>query len=203
MRGKPGFVWLKSAVVGCAAAGVTLSIAATALAISVVLPPGGSLATPPTTAATEPDLAGVAIHDALLPFTIKAASGAVLCTGQLQDRVVRSSRTQRLHFYYRIRDTRGTGAIVRMATASFAGPALRVGYRTDGLGTVPPRLATRTAAPGTLLTFAFTDPPVSCAQHQESRFVLIKTVAASFHPGGATRLIATTGAGTSVPTVMP
>jgi hypothetical protein len=151
----------------------------------------------------EPDLNGIVLHDALLPFTIKAPTGAVLCSGQLQDRVVRSTKTGLLDFYYRIRNTRGTGAVAAFSTASFAALPLRIAYRTDGLGSIPPRAASRSAAPGALLTFRFLDPALSCAQRQESRFTLIKTTARVFRPGGMTRIYATTGASASLPTLMP
>lgn len=193
----------KATLAGAAFGGLMLAGATAAFAVSVLLPPGGSLPVPPTTAATEPDLAGVVLHDALVPFAIKAPTGAVLCAGQLQDRVVRSSKTGQLHFYYRIRGTQGTGALGRIITTSFGGLALRVAYRTDGLGTVPPHIAARSVAPGAQVVFAFTDPPLSCAQHQESRFILVKTTTNAFHAGGATRIIATTGAATLVPTVKP
>jgi hypothetical protein len=51
---------------------------------------------------------------------------------QLQNRVVLSTRTGRLDFYYRIPNTQGR----EPATAAFGGPPLRVTYRLDGLGTV-------------------------------------------------------------------
>jgi hypothetical protein len=193
----------RARLVGVTAGGLALLCTGAALAVSVLLPPGGSLPTPSTTAATEPTLSGFVIHDALVPFKITTPDGHVLCSGNLQDRVVRSNKTQRLDFYYRIRDTQGTGAIGRIATLGFGGLPLRVGFRTDGLGTVPPRLAARSAAPGAVVTFTFSDPPVSCAQHQESRFILIRTPATTFTSGGKTEIIATTGPAVSVPTVMP
>ena len=116
---------------------------------------------------------------------------------------MRSTRTRRLHFYYRVRNTSGSGAVNAIATSAFSGLPLDVAFRTDGLGTVPPRRATRSPPPGALVTFELTDPPISCAQHQESRFILIKTTATTFKPGGMTELVATTGAKVSVPTVMP
>ena len=121
----------------------------------------------------------------------------------IDNRVVRSTRTGRLDFYYRIRNTQGPGAVRGIATAAYGAFPLRVGYRLDGLGTVPPRIATRSPAPGALVTFEITDPPVSCAQHQETRFMLIRTPVQAFHPGGKTQIIATTGDEISVPTVMP
>ena len=188
---------------GALAGMATLLAAGAALAISVLLPPGVTLGVPPTTAAAEPSLAGLVIHDTLLPFTITTPAGALVCAGRLQDRVVRSRRTGRLDFYYRIRDTSGPGAIGRLATSAFGGLPLRVAYRTDGLGTVPPRFAGRTGAPGEWVIFYLTDLPLSCAQHQESRFMLIRTPVTAFAAGGRTWIITTAGAGVSVPTVMP
>jgi hypothetical protein len=179
-----------------------LSIAA-AFALTVLLPPGGNLPVPPMTAAAEPDLNGVVIHDALVPFAIKGlASDTVVCSGTLQDRVVRSRKTGHLHFYYRIRNTSGPGVVSRITTSSFAGLVLRVAFRTDGLGTVSPRVAARNAAPGMFVTFAF-DPPISCGQHQESRFMLIKTAASVLRPGGRTQIVANQGLPDTVNTVMP
>src|SRR6266403_5970488 len=192
----------RAGLVGATAGGLALLCAGAALAVSVLLPPGASLPTPATTAATEPTLSGFVIHDALVPFKIATPDGQVLCSGNLQDRVVKSNKTKRLDFYYRIRDTQGIGAVGRIATQGFGGLTLRVAYRTDGLGTVPPRLAARNAAPGAIVTFTFIDPPVSCAQHQESRFILINTPATTFSPGGKTEIFATAGPAVSVPTVM-
>ncbi len=143
------------------------------------------------------------LHDDLVPFTIRNAAGAVVCAGQLQDRVVQSTSTGRLHFYYRIRDTQGPGAVNLITTTGFGGLALRVAYRTDGLGTVPPRRAYRSAAPGEAVRFTLIDPPVSCASHRESRFILIKTPATWFNPGGQTQIRTTTGNSEVVPTVRP
>jgi len=174
-----------------------------ASAISVLLPPGANLPVPSTTAATEPTMDGFVIHDSLVPFSIKTASGAVLCQGELQDRVVQSDKTGQLDFYYAIRNTKGTGAINRLFAGSFSGQPLRVAYRTDGLGTVQPITAVRSAAPGAEVEFTLLDPPVSCAKHQESRFMLIRTDVKTFQAGGKARIVATTGAIATVPIVMP
>lgn len=192
----------KTILAGGVASGLIVFGASVAFAVSAALAPGASLPTPSTTAATEPDLSGTVIHDTLVPFTINGPNGR-LCSGRLQDRVVKSSKTGQYHFYYRIRNTSGPGAIGRIETASFANQRVDVGYRTDGLGSVPPREASRSPLPGQLINFAFTDPPISCARHQESFFVLIKTEATTFHTGGGTRIFSTTGPAASVATVQP
>lgn len=185
------------------AAGLTLLGITAALAVSVVLAPGATVPVPATTAATEPVLDGTVLQDPLVHFVVKNDQGEVLCEGQLQDRVVKSAKTGLLDFYYQIRDTSGTGAIAEITTTSFASQAIRVAYRTDGTGTVPPRFAHRSGPPGALVTFEFTDPPLSCANHEQSRFMLIETQAKAYHPGGHTLIVATGGESISVPTVEP
>jgi hypothetical protein len=159
------------------------------VAVSAPLPPGGSIAVPSTTAATEPTLAGCVIHDALVPFSIKTAAEEVLRAGNC--RIGACGRHGRVGSTSTIASVTLRGR--EPATAAFGGPPLRVSYRLDGLGTVPPRLATRGSAPGALVTFEMADPPVSCAQHQETRFIFIRTPATAFHAGGNTQIIVTTG----------
>jgi hypothetical protein len=43
------------------------------------------------------------------------------------------------------------------------------------------------------VTFEVADPPVSCAQHQGTRFIFIRTPATAFHAGGNTQIIVTRG----------
>ncbi len=172
------------------------------LPVSALLAPGGSIPLPSSTAATEPDLAGVVQHDALIPFVIKDTLGRVLCRGQLQDRVVRSTKSGRLHFYYRIRGGRKflRSAIRIVTTDNFDTDTLSVGWRLDGLGTVNPTTASRTAT-GETIEFAFKDPVLRCGA--ESRFFFIKTNAEKFVSGGMTKLALTTGESVSLKTVMP
>jgi hypothetical protein len=185
------------------AAGLSVLTATAALALWIVLPPAGTVHVPPTTAAAQPVLDGLVIHDALVPFSIKAPTGATLCEGNLQDRVVRSAKSGLYDFYYRIRDTKGSGAIGRFYTSSFAGLPLRVAYRTDGLGAIAPTVAKRTAAPGALIGFAFGDPVFACSNPAGSRFILIATNTKAFRPGGITRIFTTSGAQAVLTTVEP
>jgi len=201
------YIMNKGVSFAAACGAFSLLLTTAALALSIALPPGATVAVPPTTAATEPDLAGVAIRDALIPFQIHSPSGALLCAGQLQDRVVRSSRTGLLDFYYAIRiTTKGTGAIARVARRSYDSLPLRVAYRMDGLGVVPPTRATR-SSPGLDVAFAYLKPPVSCATPQISgpisRFVLIRTGVKAFKLGGLTQIVTTSGAQTVLKTAQP
>src|SRR5262249_32485997 len=72
---------------------------------AVFLPPGGCVWLFGTTAATRPELVGVALQDNLIPFTIVDGVGNPCFAGMVQDTVVKSNLTGALHFYFRIRDT--------------------------------------------------------------------------------------------------
>ena len=174
---------------------------------SIFLPPGtGPTPLPGATAAAEPDLAGVVLHDVLLPFHINNAGGALLFDGQLQNRVVKSTRTGRLHFYYAIRNTRpGLNGIVRaLYTKSFAAtPQAFADFRPDGLGTVKPVSAARNAGGGETIQFAFVPSATRLVGGLESRFFFVKTSAFNFVGGGLTYIQLTTGESVAVNTVVP
>ncbi|HVH68383.1 MAG TPA: hypothetical protein VM716_10980 [Gemmatimonadales bacterium] len=166
--------------------------------VSAVLVPGATISVPSSTAATEPDLTGVVLHDSLIPFVILDSLRRVVCRGRLQDRVVRSNQTGLLHFYYRIRGDRRRqrGRIRSGVTLSFGLATLSVGYRLDGLGVVNPTSATRTAD---TVQFDFKSP-LSCGA--ESRFFFIKTNAKNFGPG-QTALVLSGGQSVTLNTVAP
>jgi hypothetical protein len=190
-----------------AAAVVVIVWTSSAAYAAPLLIPGGAVGLPGSTAAAHPELAGLVVHDQLIPFQIKDANGRLLCQGRLQDRVVRSNRGNFLHFYYRIRDMAASvplpGAISRVETISFAGAgALHVDFRPDGLGVVAPRIARRSAAPGPLVEFDFRDPPLRCGG-PDSRFFFIETGAKAFNPAGKTRLVLSTGQSVTLDTVRP
>ena len=161
-----------------------------------------SIPVPALTDAGDPNLGGVVQYDQLVPFTLQDSNG-VQCTGNLQERVVLSNNTGDLDFYYRVRDTSGTGYVSNLSTRSFAGLSVGVGYRTDGLGTVAPTTADRDAAPGDLMTFDFSSHPISCAAGEESQFILISTTVTSFVSSGQADIFSSTGIDFSMPAVMP
>ena len=201
----------QSRAVMSAAWGILLLGAIVALSVaeaSVLLPDGAvGVPLPGTTAAAEPDLAGTVLHDELIPFVIRDAAGNTLFGGVLQNRAVRS-RTQLVHFYYRIRDTAPglPGRIVRVDTVDFPG-TIYVDYRIDGLGTVAPREAGRA---GERVKFFFAGRPTVVAPAPlgllagtESRFFFVKGVYYSFGPGGSTTLVLAAGQQVTLSTVRP
>jgi hypothetical protein len=194
--------------------GTTLFLSALALAsfvsqaeASVALVPGAPpVVLPPTAAVAESDLAGVVVQDNLIPFRIVGAGGALLFEGKLQNRIVRSSETGLLHFYYRIRDTRpGLNGIVRaITTRSYAtSPRILAGYRPDGLGTIPPTLAIRSVMPGESLRFNFNINDNVLVGGRESRFIFAKTMVKGYNNLGQTRIELRSGESTVVQTLAP
>lgn len=170
---------------------------------AVVLPPGFCVATPGTTSAARPELAGVVIHDELINFEIKNAAGALLYKGILQNRVVRSNLTGTLIFMYRIRDTQPAlnGYVETVRTIRFPLFMTDVDFRVDGSGTIGPGEACRGAGVGVVIDFDFSGRPIFSGE--ESKFFFIMTDATAFAPGGDTTLVLITGEAVTLPTVMP
>lgn len=186
---------------------VMLGLTGRTLFASQFLPAGaGPLLLAGSTAMAEADLAGTVIHDKLIPFRIASAAGALLFQGVLQNRVVKSANGD-LHFYYRIRDTKaGLNGIIRtITTVSFnTSPMLSVDWRPDGMGTINPKTAQRSAAPGTTVRFEFETRRQPLVGGLESKFFYLKTVRmAHFEERGSTRIQLATGEATVVRTVIP
>ncbi len=190
----------------------TLSMLALAYAsvsaASVALPPGaGPLALGGATAAVEGDLAGTVLHDELTPFVIRGGGGVVLFEGVLQNRVVQSTQTGLLHFYYRIRDTKSglNGIIKQVKTYGFQYALnLAADWRPDGLGTVYPFQVLRSASSGASVSFDF--PPrgrMVLVGGTESKFIYLKTPAKRFLVNGRTMIQLVTGQVATLKTATP
>jgi hypothetical protein len=121
------------------ASAAAIVLAAPAHAASTIIAGPGSYGVGATTAAEEPDLAGVVLEDRLQPFTIDGAAGG-LVTGVIQERVIRSDVTGFLHFSYRVTletiSSFGIGSYLEWLDLDpvATGDPLAVGRRTDGLG---------------------------------------------------------------------
>jgi hypothetical protein len=159
-----------------------------------------------TTAASEADLAGSVVQDNLLPFRILNAAGALLFEGKLQNRIVRSTQTGLLHFYYRIRDTKAglNGIVKNVTTQSFAlSPRTLADWRPDGLGAIDPFQVERSGGAGSLLRFDFDSTGDVLVGGQESKFFYIKTMNKNYKNLGQTRITLTTGDSTTLTTLAP
>jgi hypothetical protein len=112
-------------------AGLTVFGSNAAMAHSVALAPGMVVApVPPTDVIQEPDLAGPS-HTFPFRFTIRDPAGALVCTGYVEQMIVRSNSTHFFHFYYRIIKTSGTGEITYLKPSGFGLLPLSVAYRRD------------------------------------------------------------------------
>jgi hypothetical protein len=162
-----------------------------AVAASVPLAPGMSVAVPGTTVVSEPDLAGPSTTFKQ-PFSISNSAGAIVCTGWLEQMLVHSSSTHFFHFYYRIIKTSGSGAIARITPTGFGLLSLSVAYRHDLALGVRPAAAFRGLL-GDDVGFQFDS--VSCAKHQWTAYLLVKPRAdqAYCRPCAATYITTTTG----------
>ncbi|MDA8362581.1 MAG: hypothetical protein M0Z84_01930 [Gammaproteobacteria bacterium] len=167
--------------------------AASATALATLVPAGSSALLSGTTAAADPSLAGTVLQDVVSPFTIDLGSGSTL-NGYVQDRVVRESGSGTLDFYYRLfngTDTDGCmlssdGSIGVAQRSGYAGYSTDVNYRTDGLGSVAPSGASRTAG-GDGVLFGFLSNPI--APGQTSLFFFVHTQATAYNDLGTGTLI--------------
>jgi hypothetical protein len=121
-----------------AAAATAAALATPAQAVTLVQ--GSDTALPGTTAAAEPQLAGVIIEDWLQPFSYAAYGGTV--SGNVQSRVVRSSGDGTLDFYWRVLvDEQAAGPVASLRLGHFVAPEYDANWRIDGLGSEAPYAA--------------------------------------------------------------
>ena len=105
---------------------------------AVLLNPGDNLALPGTTVAAEPQLAGTVLVDEIIPFSFGSISG------QVQQRVVRSSSDGTLDFYWRVMsNANSTAGIGSFRVGDFVSPEYNANWRSDGLGVHAPDRARR------------------------------------------------------------
>lgn len=173
--------------------GLMSLVAVAPSANAVALGPCGWAGLPGTTAAAQPVLNGVILKDTITPFVIKNSAGAILVRGRLQDRVVRSNITGRMHFYFRVFND-GGGAITSVQRISYTGFFTDVNWRLDGLGNVQPTSASRSCA-GNMVTYNFGGAAPFVWPGMSSRYGFAATNAWQFNPGGLTRIVANGGAG--------
>ena len=157
-----------------------------------------------TTSAQLPDLAGTVIHDRVRTFEIKDAAGTILFKGKLQDRIVRSTATDDLHFYYRVRDTDPAyvGDMVAVDAAGFAGLfGVHVDFRPDGLGTENPSRAAR-SADGNVVRFTYWPAPIDGGESSKSCLVKPEGIE-EYEEGGTVTLRLLSGESIILPAMKP
>jgi hypothetical protein len=170
------------------------------------LPAGRTVVIPASSSGAEIDLAGGVVLDKIIPFKISNSAGTLLFKGSLQNRVVKSASSGELHFYYRIRETQTglPGQILGFSTQTFKDPArISTSYRVDGLGSVAPRFATRSSN-GARVTIRFPAKGAGTLDAgEESKFMVIKTMAKHYNNMGLTQIVLVSGESASMKTAQP
>lgn len=159
---------------------------------AVILNPGDNLALPGTTVAAEPQLAGTILVDELIPFSFSAGVGLGDISGQVQQRIVRSSVDGTLDFYWRVMNDPNSAAIGSFRVGNFVSPEYNANWRIDGLGVMAPDHAHRfTGVEDTFVNFLFSGPGL--VPNESSYFFFFDTTATNY---AKTAMFDLTGTGT-------
>lgn len=166
---------------------------------AVVLTNGNWVTLKGTNSAAQKELAGRVVKDEIRDFEIRDSAGNLLFKGQIQDRIVKSRMTGKLHFIQRIRNTKGglPGAVIKVTRKGFRGYSTDVNYRTDGLGNIGPTGATRDGT-GDEVAFIFSigkmDHPEwiesAVPSGSDSKFFHVVTNATNYNRKGVTTIYA-------------
>ena len=128
-------------------AAIASSVAAASAACPARMPGDANnnwIRVPAVTAHECSEIRGQIIKDKRIPFNYAHPNHAVPCVkGFVQTRVVRSTKTSELHFYYQVFPSYGDqsmkGDIIEQVTLySFKWNQTWIGYRPDGPGTISP-----------------------------------------------------------------
>ena len=154
---------------------------------AVLLNPGDlAIPLPGTTVAAEPQLAGTVLVEELIPFSFSAGTGLGNITGQVQQRIVRSSVDGTLDFYWRVmHDADSAAAIGSLRLGNFISPEYNANWRIDGLGDKAPDEADRfSGSYDSFVNFDFnvfsTDPADGLLPGQSSYFMFLDTTATHY-----------------------
>jgi hypothetical protein len=135
-----------------------------------------------TTVEQHPELAGQVLGDASRAFVFtNPASEQQLAFAIVQDRVVRSNMSGRLHCYFRVREfhrSQSDLTLTVVARGPFLGPPLEINCSLDGLGDVQPQFAEWPIS-STELRFSF-GPPTPLEPGKSSLFVCIQSSVTEF-----------------------
>lgn len=175
-----------------------LCVAAPAGAITVT-PGGGSVALPGTTVAAWPDLAGSVLEDVVTTWAsaIDPLYNFPGAEGTLQSRVVRSTTTGTLDFYWRVTAYQPSYPayipvsldVSQLVLGHFlTGAGFDADYRLDGLGSEPP--VAGVAADGSHFSFEFASN--SFGPGESSYFLLLHSNATAYDSSALARLGETT-----------
>ena len=156
---------------------------------AVLLNPGAILALPGTTTAAEPQLAGTVLIDETIAFSFGSISG------QVQQRVVRSSLDGTLDFYWRVMsDPKSSAGIGSLRVGDFVAPEYNANWGSDGLGVRAPDQAHRfTGSQDTFVNFLFNG--AGLLGNESSYFFFFDTTATNYAKTAFFDLTGTGGGG--------
>ncbi|MCP3875065.1 MAG: PEP-CTERM sorting domain-containing protein [Desulfobacteraceae bacterium] len=129
-----------------------------------------------TTVGAQPNLAGTVVEDELVPFLFTSDTGLV--EGNVQSRVVLSIDGT-YDFYWRIRDTSGTGKIGSLRIGNFITGVYNADYRIDGVGDVGPDIARLLSTSSGDINFIFSNG-LDTRSGEESLFFFFDTDALNY-----------------------
>ena len=172
------------------AAGALSGLASVNVNAVPVLPGGPAVVLPGTSVAARPELAGIVLADTVANWqsAIDPMYGFPGAEGTLQSRVVRSSLTGTLDFYWRIEasppsypiDIAKSLTIDNVPLASFGtGAAFDVDYRLDGLGLVAPVNA-RASATSLIFDFHGSGGDSAIGPGRATYFLLLHSTATTY-----------------------
>ena len=142
-----------------------------------------------TTVAAQPALAGAILEDTFTPYDFSGAGGHL--TGQVESRVVRSSLTGTLDFYWRvIPDATSIGDIYAFRIGIFAG-VLDANWRSDDSGNVAPQIARHFG--GGYVNYLFSEVGPGVGPSDSSRFFFLSTDTTAYARVGIYDLLSTPG----------
>ena len=169
------------------------------VASAATLAPGGTIPMPGTTAAANPELAGVVIQDSVVstPNVAVPALPVNFARFEVQNRVVESAVDAAMVFAPRIlfgsNVTAGNLLVDRVEMTGWGSFGIDAFYRTDGLGDRGPTFGSR-SADGDQLTFDFGFPLVIsnlfAGPQEESHFFALKTDATAYENRGRVSIFA-------------
>jgi hypothetical protein len=174
-------------------AGMSCAAMVCGAALAVPAQPGDVVNLNGTTLAAEPWLGGVSADGAnLIPFTILDSGGNAVFQGAFTSSPSVSGILGTMTVSYRVRDTQAIGdrRVVRVDIFGFTGLQTNVDFRTDGLGTVGPNLASRTNGDGAQISFLFQNPLLS--SDLDSRFFYVHSNGTAFTENGLVRIVLNT-----------
>lgn len=155
-------------------------VCAASSASAVVLTAGVPTPLPGTTAALQPQLAGIVLEDMTKDFSFSTNGGTI--SGTVQSRVVRSTLDGTLDFYWRVvSDTFSSGAMQSFRIGNFFTSSYDADWRIDGSGNTAPLRGLLFAGPDGQVNYEFgSQQGEGIAPGSDTYFLMMDTNATTY-----------------------